>query len=196
MDIYTPHLKVLYYDIHNAHFHANHSQLYYKFRDTFLPAITDQAMEDMHEHLKAAANGKKHVCFDDLIVGGRHPNFWFLNYNMGFEPLFTELRNRVMTHMGVDPHARPTKHQITVLVKTKGNWGYKNSTRKTTIVNYQETIDFIRKTYPTIPIQVIAPQNMSMYQQLEVMTKTTILITPSGGISFLAPFLPVSSYCN
>ncbi|CAF3675909.1 unnamed protein product, partial [Rotaria sp. Silwood1] len=49
---------------------------------------------------------------------------------------------------------------------------------------------FISSTYPKIQLDVIDWNKFTFAQQMHELYKTTILITPCGGISTIIPFLP------
>jgi hypothetical protein len=50
--------------------------------------------------------------------------------------------------------------------------------------------EFIRTKYPTISFEVVEWHKVPFAKQIEMLLNTTILITPSGGVSARAPFLP------
>jgi hypothetical protein len=57
--------------------------------------------------------------------------------------------------------------------------------------NYEELIDNLRKCYPSAKVQLIVPELMdSFYDELSILSKTSVYITPGGGGSFNAFFLP------
>ncbi|KAJ3020145.1 hypothetical protein HKX48_001251 [Thoreauomyces humboldtii] len=50
-------------------------------------------------------------------------------------------------------------------------------------------VDALRQTYPNIQVDLINWKDLTITQQLDTLMGTTILITPAGGVSTLAPFL-------
>jgi hypothetical protein len=193
INVYDPHLQVMYYNMHNVSLSELPSR-FNKFVDTFLPVVTDQPLVSMNDYLRSIAKGKNHVCFDDVLVAGKQLIFYEKQINLGFEPMMTMLKNRVLSNTGFDPHAKPTKHTITVIKKGKGNWGeHTNRTHYHSIFNHDQMVEYLKANYD-IPVRVIEPHLMTMQEQISAMRNTTILITPSGGVSLIGPFLPVSRY--
>ncbi|KAJ3389540.1 hypothetical protein HDU84_008651 [Entophlyctis sp. JEL0112] len=171
-----------------------------KFRAAFFGAITPVAPVSMDSYLaeKAAA----YVCFDQLMVGGDMLRF-FQNagwHNLGHEPVFYALRNRILAAHGLDARgvSPPQRHRIVFTNKTESlkmsaEEGIKNNRG---ISNLAELVDFVRRKYGSkgVEIEVVEWQKMEMKAQLELMQNTTIFITPSGGVSTLLPFLPEGAH--
>jgi hypothetical protein len=104
--------------------------------------------------------------------------------NHGKEAIFRQFRDNILRRHEIDPEYVPTQHRISITRKT-------NPTFKRDISNLDEVIKFLQTTYPTIPIDIIDFASMTIKEQLQKMMNTTIFITPCGGVSMMAPFLPV-----
>ncbi|KAJ3212672.1 hypothetical protein HDU82_007750 [Entophlyctis luteolus] len=177
-----------------------------KFRDAFFAALTPRAPVSFDEYVAETARahgggaGASHVCFDQLMVGGNMLRF-FQNrdwHNMGHEPLFYSLRNRVLGVHGIDPRQVPQRHKIVFTNKTetlkKAIDG--GLTKNRGISNLAELVNFVRAKYAGlgVDVEVVEWQKLPMKAQLELMHSTTIFISPSGGVSTLLPFLPEGAH--
>lgn len=121
--------------------------------------------------------------FRDGIAGMRRP----LDY---LKPnLYVKFRRRVMDYYNVSD-SNLSEHRIVIFEKTKSDHT-KITMRR--ISNSEEIATFITKTYPQIPLTIIDPSKLTMKDQLEMLQKTSILITPPGGISTTLPFLPTNA---
>jgi hypothetical protein len=127
----------------------------------------------------------RYVCFRKLQAGGSMPVFQreHMSYNIGKEPIFESFRTRILKCHGLDPDHVPKSHRIVITKKKKGQF-------QRSIYNLNELVDFLELTYPDIPIQVVDWSSMSIEEQLQLLLNTTILVTPAGGVSMTAPFLP------
>jgi hypothetical protein len=129
------------------------------------------------------------VCFEQLQIGGTVGTFQRddRKNNQGKELFFREFRDRVMTSIHVDPMFVPTSHLIVITKKSGGMF-------QRGIANVDELQIFLQKMYPSIPVRVVDWSKMSIAKQLEIAVKTTILISPPGGVSMIAPFLPEGAH--
>ncbi len=151
----------------------------------FTAGISGAPLVDFNTYMKEPENDKRYVCFEQLQAGGAMGVFLREDrmINHGKEQLFKEFRDNLLRRNNLDPNFIPQKHQILLTKKT-------SYTFKRSISNLAEVEDFIRKTYPTITVKVVDFSNLTIHDQLEVMLHTTIFITPCGGVSMMAPFLP------
>ena len=133
------------------------------------------------------------TCFQNLVVGtplysddclepshGRKQDQWQL-CNHGRQRQFWNFRNYVLTNAGVNPASPPTKHKITIT---------KPSVNRRSLSNLDDLIFLIRKKYSDMEVVVTDWASMSIADQLDLIQSTTVHITPPGGISFIAIFLP------
>ncbi|ORY43480.1 hypothetical protein BCR33DRAFT_262263 [Rhizoclosmatium globosum] len=172
-------------------------KLSHKFRNAFMKAITKNAPQDLETY--TASLQKPNICFDQLLVGGNQLRFFQNAFfrNIGHEPLFYSLRNRILQSHGIDPSQPPSRHRIVFTNKTEtlkmaleGNTLAKNRG----IQNLAEAVAHIKKLYPTTQVDVIEWQKLDMAAQLQLMHSTTIFISPCGGVSTLLPFLPEGAH--
>jgi len=131
------------------------------------------------------------ACFDTLVVGvgalcfhggtlGRGSDFWMF-------------RKWMLLNMGIaDSPSKlcaspPCKSVITILKK-------KESIHPRDIINFDAMVAHLTAKFSHIAeLQVFAPHVATAKEQIEQALKTTVAITPEGGISFWAFFLPVGS---
>jgi len=63
--------------------------------------------------------------------------------------------------------------------------------RRHTFTNYNELIINLRKCYPSAKVLLLVPESVSsFYGEFEILSQTSVYITPGGGGSFPALFLP------
>jgi hypothetical protein len=86
-----------------------------------------------------------------------------------------------LSNLGVNPNRTPKKPRITVSIK-KG---------KRALANNDELVDHLRKTFPNYEIDALELRSLGGWKaELEYLLDTSILITPCGGVSMSAMFLP------
>ncbi|CAF0993443.1 unnamed protein product [Rotaria sordida] len=126
------------------------------------------------------------VCFQTLVAGGAKPVFSIDHepYTHGKEKLFYDYRTAILQYHGVNISDLPSRHRIVLVNKTRA---MRRSLRG--ISNLVEVKNFIKLAYPQIQLDVIDWSEYTFTQQLHELHKTTILITPCGGISTIIPFL-------
>jgi hypothetical protein len=155
---------------------------YEKFMN-FSCGVSDKPFVELANYTQSFQT--RYVCFRRLQAGGSMPVFQreHMHYNIGKEAIFESFRARIFKRLGFDPDYVPTKHKIVVTKKKGGNFGR-------VIYNLAELVEFLEDTYPDIPVEVVEWSKMSIPDQLRLLQNTTILITPAGGVSMIAPFLP------
>lgn len=83
--------------------------------------------------------------------------------------------------MGLSPNHTPKKSRITVSIKDG----------KRSIFNHGEMLAHLEKTFPSHEIDAIELYKLGGWQQeLQYLQDTAVLITPCGGVSMSAMFLP------
>ena len=58
-----------------------------------------------------------------------------------------------------------------------------------TFPNYDELVAGLRRCYPAAAVSLISPDKLSFEEELRVLARAAVYITPGGGGSFTAPFL-------
>ena len=144
--------------------------------------------------------GAELVCFHDLVVSSATQSFLSPHdeYQMGTEPIWAQYRSDILLSHGIDPLLKPTRHQMLILKKTKSLYkSGENRVHFRDIVNFDEMVNHIKLKFGSLfDIIVFDPsvEGITMTRQLEMISKTTILVTCPGGISMLVPFLPPQSH--
>ena len=174
---------------------SKNDPLYNKLMSFFLPAITNETIRNTWNYLDSF--NKDLVCFKKLVI----PSFArvFFNFedsfNEGKEPILFQFRNDVLSYYSLDPFAKPTKHRI--LINLKGESRNLNKTGRSnyrTIANSDEVYQFLKTRYSDIQVDKIDLSKLSLRDQLKEMLRTTVFITPNGGVSMILPFIAVNSY--
>ncbi|CAF2687651.1 unnamed protein product [Rotaria sp. Silwood2] len=131
------------------------------------------------------------VCFRTLVAGGGKSMFSVDKepYTHGKERLLYDYRTAILRYHGVNVSHLPSRHRIVLVNKTRA---LRRSLRA--IANLVEVKHFIHLTYPKIRLDVIDWTKYKFTQQMHELYKTTILITPCGGVSAIIPFLPEGTH--
>ena len=198
LGIYTPTLRILRTDpCANLGKRATSSVVCRKFAAAFLaPLMYGTGLEEpptLHAvahgiNLGGATgirDGTRPMCFEKLMVGGTFDSFNHEELNMGKEPLIALYRARVLAAHGIAPDVPPTRHTI-LLVAKKG---------RRVIANFKRVQAAIRQEFSSIADIVVTDfSGMSMREQLQLVSRTTLAVSPSGGISMILPFMPEGSH--
>jgi len=162
------------------------------FLNMLLPGITSRKYlaateENFTSKVRAAAAGadgsagtgaQDLVCFEQLLVGNGP---WGFQQSLGKAPSWWSYHAFYLSNLGVNPNRTPKKPRITVSIK-KG---------KRALANNDELVDHLRKTFPNYEIDALELRSLGGWKaELEYLLDTSILITPCGGVSMSAMFLP------
>jgi len=140
------------------------------------------------------------TCFRNLVAGmpmysddcdgdsERDTNYWSL-CNQGRQGQFWRFRNYVLRNVlgGSDADVEryvPTRHKIAVTYRNDDVRG---------LTNLDELIDRLREKYgddDDVEVVVVEWAKLSVADQMELIRTTTVHVTPPGGVSFIAIFLP------
>ena len=148
------------------------------------PVITPNPIKEFQSYVRSFQT--EYVCFDRFLVGGHL--YFFDQAGKEYhevELLLYKWRNRIMTFYGLDPKYIPKQHKFTIVNKTSSHVSFV----RRRIANLKEIVDFIRATYPSIPVEVVEWQHIDPVDQLRKLATTTILISPAGAVATKVPFL-------
>ncbi len=165
-----------------------------KFLDNILAVITSRKVVEYKTYLTTL--NTSYVCFRHFIAGGNmlliHSSA--MKENHGRENLLYKWRSKIIRYHKFDPEYIPNQHRIVITNKSASIFAKVPSGMHRAIANLNEVVTFVRNTYPNIPIEVIEWHKMSFVKQIGLLLNTTILISPAGGVSMIAPFLPHGSH--
>jgi len=133
------------------------------------------------QELVASHSPSRHLCFEQIVVGGSYDAFNSEALNEGKEPLLALYRARVLAWHAVPIHPPTRKHTI-LIVNKEGRRGIHNirAVKRHVIAKYGDIADVV----------VTGFADSTMQQQLRLVARTTLAISPCGGISMILPFLP------
>jgi len=171
---------------------AGSQKLCAKFASAFLMPLLGSRAHGLQtlSQLASRHRGQPYLCFEELVVGGAYDSFNSEALNQGKEPLLALYRARVLAWHGLPPTAVPSTHTI-LLVRKEGRRG---------IHNFNEVRRHVQRTFgaqaevPLADVQVTGFAGLSMVEQLRLVARTTIAISPCGGISMILPFLPEGAH--
>ena len=127
----------------------------------------------------AEGEGEKDlVCFEQLLAGNGP---WGFQQSLGKAPSWWSYHAFYLGNLGVNPNRTPKKQRITVSIK-KG---------KRALANNDELVAYLQQTFPTYEVHALELKSLGGWkQELEYLLDTSVLITPCGGVSMSAMFLP------
>jgi len=162
--------------------------IYESMYNSIVPAFASK-VEEVHRYMDSFATDT--ICFRRVVAGGGTPMFSLDNEHLtsGKERYLYGYRTAILQYHGVDLSKPPTRHRIILVNKTASR---RPALRA--IKNLPDVLDFIQQTYPTIEVNVVEWHKMTFTEQMKELYKTTILITPPGGVSCIVPFLPKGAH--
>jgi hypothetical protein len=165
-----------------------------KFVHNILAVLTSKKLVEYKSYLTAF--NTKYVCFRHFMAGGNlgliHSSA--MKENHGRESLLYKWRSKIITYHKFDSEYIPNQHRIVITNKSASVWAKAPNVMHRAIANLKEVVTFVRSTYSNIPVEVIEWHKMALVKQIELLLHTTILISPAGGVSMIAPFLPHGSH--
>ena len=134
-----------------------------------------------------AAHGRTRrlLCFERLVVGGSFDVFNDERLNSGKEPLLALFRARVLAWHNVPPALAPRRHTI-LLVRKDG---------RRALHNFGKVRRHVAARFSRLAsVEETSFAGLTMAQQLALVARTTIAVSPCGGISMILPFLPEGAH--
>lgn len=101
-------------------------------------------------------------------------------------------REHVYRRHGLDPDARPAKHQILIMDKSGTTNGAANIEERR-FMNLAQVERELSKLYPRSVVRSIDLSKYSFHENLQVMLNTTIFVSQWGSVSHRVPFLPFNA---
>lgn len=178
-------------------------QRYARVEALFARAITPRRVKGFESYIKAGLRrtpeDTQTVCWDSLVVASAHNLFRDLDSH-GLSLELWEYRKAVLAAAGLWPapptveNSAPTKNQIIILRKENSilrsyTLG-KSRTHWHDIYNPEEIKDHLSQTFPLMNVSIVSPRlDRPIAEELRLLSKARIVISPSGGISTLLAFL-------
>ncbi|CAF3138815.1 unnamed protein product, partial [Rotaria sp. Silwood2] len=173
--------------IEYRHFRKKEDEVYQMFQN-IIPAFAAK-VDSLDNYMNNFSSPL--VCFRTIVAGGATTMFSISNeaYTNGKERILYDYRTAILRYHGVNVSHLPSRHRIVLVNKT-------HTTHRSlrVIKNLVEVKHFIYSTYPKIQLDVIDWNKYTFTQEMHELYKTTILITPCGGISTIIPFLPKGAH--
>jgi hypothetical protein len=126
---------------------------------------------------------RKLTCFKHLIAGVEHFSFSRAVHadlpNAGWADSYREFRDYFREKIaGLKPSDRAKFQQI-LLVKKNGRRHF---------LNHDEIASYLRKVFPTVSLKETDFASLSPKEQLELLTESTVIVSPPGAVSMIAMF--------
>lgn len=133
--------------------------------------LLDRPLESKKTPLWA---GGKPVCFKNLLVGTRQ-----LGMGTPSEGIWPPFVREIKQHFGLALTPKPRKQKISIFRK--------NGRR--TFTNYDALAAHLRRRFG-VEVELIDPASFTIKDQIFKLEKTTVIVSPCGGVSFSSMFLP------
>ena len=170
---------------------CNSTRLCRKFVDGFMRPIGNvlTIAELAAQHASA---GRTRVCFSRLVGGGFYDMFNTPTHP-GKEAWLQLYRHRVLAHHRLAPprgwSPPPSAHKM-LIIRKEGRRG---------IANFDEVLSYVSSGCEGMcqgirSVVPVAFQTMSIREQLQLVSSSTIALTPPGGVSMILPFLPEGAH--
>jgi hypothetical protein len=124
----------------------------------------------------SGVEGSDLVCAENVVVGTAH---FMMSYGPDIDGMFDEFVEHVMARYGIRPRDRPRRQRIVIFQK--------NGKRR--LLDPEDIATRLGATF-NVSTEVVGVASLSLQQQMELVSNATLVISPCGGISFSAAFLP------
>lgn len=114
------------------------------------------------------------ICFKNLVVGARRLGMLFPS-----EGQWPQFAAEVKKNLNLPSH--PTLYRQKIVIFRKNG--------RRTFVNYDELADHLRKRF-AVSVELVDPTMYGIREQLVKLSDATVVISPCGGVSFTAMFVP------
>ena len=133
-----------------------------------------------------ADSNSSYVCFRELLVGTARYGIHNVNASLDFAPSVTgtilDMKESILHKLEITPNEVDVRRLI-MMVKTEG---------RGSVTNYDELFAAVEQY--NINVSMIDPQEATRKEQVKLISEASIFMTPNGGISFNAMFLPPSAH--
>ena len=135
------------------------------------------------------------VCVEELIASQIQPLFLpnFRTQLWGMDQLFAGFRRKVLLSQGVSPKL-PRTSLLLLTDKFQSDFGAAGGAHRA-IYNLDEVHKYLTTRWETdhreVEVVVVRWSTLSFSEQLNLIGKASVLVTPCGGVSFIGSFLPV-----
>jgi hypothetical protein len=160
----------------------HHNQTHPTSIDTSLSSTT-HTLQDHHH------NALEYLCFDTLLAGTSYMGPWAMNRRVNDEDHNIFLfRNYIQNYYhGHSDYTIGTDEDIHVVILHK--------TGRRVFLNHQEVVDHVNQTWKRyenhkIQFHVLDLAGISAQEQIEIFSKTSILISPFGSASYSSLYMP------
>eukprot|EP01084_Bolivina_argentea_P139220 244914_1 len=168
-----------------------------KFRNGFEPLLFNEVFYGLDELYSKYSNYSK-ICFKNIVIGtneysglsnGLHTNNQLLKY----------MRKKILQPFNLSDLYKPNMINILYLKKSQSTWGNNNFISN---INNNEIINATKQRYNDLNyVNVLSmdPTIMGIKEQINILHKCLIIISPIGGIgymNFLQPLDGVQIYLN
>jgi hypothetical protein len=160
---------------------------YQSFLSFFSGAVSKNPVKGLRNYIDSALKDKPdgQVCFQDLVVASATRAFLSPRdeYQFGREPIWFRFRKDLLDFNQVDSSFVPSQHLL-LFIQKEGSMYKTGDDRKhfRDIVNFNDMVNHVKSRFTDLTVKVINPARLSIKQQMELMVKTTIVITPPGKV--------------
>ncbi|XRB17663.1 glycosyltransferase [Pseudoscourfieldia marina] len=176
----------------------------------FFPGFSGQPPISFNTLFTTAKKERKTwIHFPRVIIGGGGLGLWLHYQETPHTPKYMDGGSRGSRGFGVHMWALHQhyykrfqlnafccvmpQHRFTIIDK-KGGKGGNTRIGQRRIGNADSVKDWLIGEFPNIPVDIVSFQGMTWREQVTILSKTSILITPSGSVSFRLLFLPKGAH--
>jgi hypothetical protein len=133
--------------------------------------LLDRPLETKGSPLWSA---NKPVCFRNLLVGTKALGMSYPS-ERSWAPFIAEIK----AHFGVKSKPKLRQQRITIFMKHG----------RRTFTNYEELAEHLKRRFD-VQVDIWEPALYSMQEQVKYLERSTVIVSPCGGMSFGSMFLP------
>jgi hypothetical protein len=148
-------------------------------QEELTPLINDKPWLKLTRVYNSSADSQAEnqlFCTKNLLVGDAH---MYMSHAPDLDGMLDRFIDHILSYHGVNPHHQPSKHRILIFKK----YG------KRSINNSQAIANMIQYTFD-VDVEIVEIYKYTLEEQIHIVSEATMIISPCGGISFAALFLP------
>jgi len=186
-----------------------------RLQKLYTPGMSTKSVKYFADVVGEVGVSRGYVRFERVVLGGGgHRGSWatqkcgpnrpWPGINMGSEVgirgargsghYWLLIRDQFLRNHALDYAAVPKKHRVVFMDKHGGRGGRTSGERR--INNIDQMVAIVQKRWPNYQVDKVNFQPLTHKEQLELLSRTTLLISPPGSASFRMVFLPPGGSVN
>jgi len=174
------------------------------------PGLTNKSVNNLSKLIQETqTNKKRKILFRKVVLGGGGLGMWLhlqeSDYHekyadpgkrdsRGYGFFFREIQQHFYKQYSIRENLASFATPNVVVLDKHGSRGGNEKLGERKIANIDSVVQWIKTEIPGAHVSKINFQPLSWSSQLDILSKTTIFITPRGSVSFRMLFLPKGAY--